>query len=119
MVTSINMGIIISNFIFHELSFRDDEICVKNYCQVPNDDNQLIINMFDGHNYDKCYDHKSYNCPHLFKSNADQHRYLMQQICNDKHIIFQLQSSVRGKFCVIIQCPTLISIKKCKERCLQ
>ena len=127
MVTSINMGIIISNFTFHELSFRDDKMYVRKCYQVPTDDNQLIINMFDGHNYDKSYEcynytyhyynYKSYTYPYHFlnKDDVDQCQTRLQQLCNNKHIIFQLRSSVRGKFCVVIQCPTLISIKNVRD----
>src|SRR5579863_8405096 len=124
MITSINMGIIISNFIFHELSFCDNKICIRICCSAPKDNDQLIINIFDGYNYSEyyeCYndtyykyDYKSYSsCPHRFldEDDVNQCQYLLQELCNNKHIIFRLRSSVKGKFCVAIQCPTLTSIK--------
>ena len=118
MVTNVNMGIIISNFIFHEISFCDDKMCTRTWYQVPNDDDQLIINMFDGHNYDKISNDKFYRThPYHFlnKDDAIRCKYLLQQLCNNKHIIFQLRSSIIGKFCIVIQCPTLISIKNVRN----
>ena len=128
MITSINMGIIISNFIFHKLSFCNNKICARTHRSAPKDNDQLIMNVFDGYNYSKHYEccrdayynynYKSYySYPYRFlnEDNVYQCQYLLRQLCNNKHIIFQLRSSVGGKFCVAIQCPTLISIKNVRS----
>ena len=94
----------------------------------PKDGNQLIINVFDGHNYsahygrysNSCYryNYKSYSAyPYHFLNEHDVERcrYLLQQLCNSEHIIFRLQSSIVGKFLCCYSMSYININQKCKE----